>query len=183
MVNWDAAADRALLLNVIDPVAKPNWERVAASMGDGFTAEACRQHFRKLKTEALGEGSPAATTSTPTKTKRKANEPNGTDDTPTKKPRARKPKAAKSEELKAELPTYNTDSDVKKEASIKNEAVIEEATSMDHEFETANLTVLMFLLAQLVNFAKYIVSSWRFEANGGVYIGSEGHIFRIQSRT
>ncbi|PGH06041.1 hypothetical protein GX51_02632 [Blastomyces parvus] len=124
MVNWDAAADRALLLNVIDPVAKPDWARVAAAMGDGFSAEACRQHFRKLKTEALGEGSPVSTTSTPVKTKRKANGTNGTngtDETPTKKPRGRKPKVAKSDEVKAELPACNTDTEVKNEASIKDE--------------------------------------------------------------
>ncbi|PGH33827.1 hypothetical protein GX50_03396 [[Emmonsia] crescens] len=122
MVTWDAAADRALLLNVIDPVAKPNWDRVATAMGYGFTAEACRQKFRKLKTEALGEGSPVTTTTpmTSNKAKRKANgSTNGADETPTKKPRGRKPKA---KEPKAELNGSNSDTDVKEDISANDEA-------------------------------------------------------------
>ncbi|OJD15679.1 hypothetical protein AJ78_04097 [Emergomyces pasteurianus Ep9510] len=119
MVNWNDAADRALLLNVIDPVAKPNWDRVAASMGNGFTAEACRQHFRKLKNEVFGDNSPATTSPSPSKAKRKTNGAHEANITSTKKPRGRKPT---SKEPKAELTNSNTDTDDKNEISANNKA-------------------------------------------------------------
>ncbi|PGH18805.1 hypothetical protein AJ79_00218 [Helicocarpus griseus UAMH5409] len=134
MVNWDATADRALLLNTIDPGAKPNWERVATTMGDGFSAEACRQRFGKLKRETLGPAAPGtgATTPTPKRKANGANKENGGDgpNTPTKKPRARKPKVKDEPKAKEEpkdvKPKFEAsddeDHDAKLQELVKQEA-------------------------------------------------------------
>ncbi|EEP79282.1 predicted protein [Uncinocarpus reesii 1704] len=98
---WDATTDLRLLMNVIDQAgAKANWDNVAAAMGGGFTAEACRQHFAKLKKSTL-DSSPntnGATENgaavTPSPRKRKPREPKAAGETPTKRPRKNAKKAA-----------------------------------------------------------------------------------------
>ncbi|KAK2751319.1 hypothetical protein FQN55_001054 [Onygenales sp. PD_40] len=93
---WNDSSDRALLLNVIDPATKPDWARVAEAMGEGFTAESCRQHFAKIKkVTPLAPASEAGAT-TPKSGKRKAKNADGTEETPTKKPRKPRTPKAKS---------------------------------------------------------------------------------------
>ncbi|KAK2805100.1 hypothetical protein FQN50_006345 [Emmonsiellopsis sp. PD_5] len=116
---WNDSTDRALLLNVIDPATKPDWARVAEAMGEGFTAESCRQHFAKIKktTPGVAPASEAGAT-TPKSGKRKAKNTDGTEETPTKKPR--KPRTPKAKNAPAEAKD-----DVKEEmmtaATVKQE--------------------------------------------------------------
>ncbi|GAD97995.1 predicted protein [Paecilomyces variotii No. 5] len=51
MAPWTDADDRKLLLTLIDLKGKKDWARSAELMGPAFSAEACRQHFRKFKDE------------------------------------------------------------------------------------------------------------------------------------
>ncbi|KAJ9295269.1 hypothetical protein DTO271G3_6092 [Paecilomyces variotii] len=51
MAPWTDTNDRKLLLTLIDLKSKKDWARSAELMGPEFTAEACRQHFRKFKDE------------------------------------------------------------------------------------------------------------------------------------
>ncbi|KAL1959059.1 hypothetical protein VTO42DRAFT_3300 [Malbranchea cinnamomea] len=84
-VTWDTDTERRLLICCIDPATKPNWEKVAADMGSDFTAEACRQHFGKIKRSALASSTAAAASPSPPKRSRARKE--RFDATPTKKPR------------------------------------------------------------------------------------------------
>ncbi|KIV92689.1 hypothetical protein PV10_03961 [Exophiala mesophila] len=49
---WNDATHQRLLLVLIDPEKKPDWKWVAEIMGPGFSDEACRQKFYKLKKES-----------------------------------------------------------------------------------------------------------------------------------
>ncbi|KAL1848081.1 hypothetical protein Plec18167_008778 [Paecilomyces lecythidis] len=51
MAPWTDSDDRKLLLTLIDLKGKKDWARSAELMGPAFSAEACRQHFRKFKEE------------------------------------------------------------------------------------------------------------------------------------
>ncbi|KAJ9305952.1 hypothetical protein DTO217A2_4558 [Paecilomyces variotii] len=72
MAPWTDSNDRKLLLTLIDLKSKKDWARSAELMGPEFTAEACRQHFRKFKDEvdeiiAAAEGKKnTSTTADPT---------------------------------------------------------------------------------------------------------------------
>lgn len=41
-IKWDSDSDFKLLLNAYVPPPKIEWEKVAATMGQDYTAEACR---------------------------------------------------------------------------------------------------------------------------------------------
>ncbi|KUJ09055.1 uncharacterized protein LY89DRAFT_741353 [Mollisia scopiformis] len=76
--QWDAKADRDLLLAIIDEGALKSvlWPKIAQKMKDRgytFSHEACRQHFQKIRKEAKSPSKSA--TSTPRK--------RSTNDTPT----------------------------------------------------------------------------------------------------
>ncbi|KAI7352443.1 hypothetical protein KC320_g4467 [Hortaea werneckii] len=87
---WNDATDRQLLLAIIHLTAPqlPKWDEVAAMMGNGFTAEAVRQHFQKMRKDSRAQlGEPAtskkggnSTKSTP----RKPKAPSGNGETPSK---------------------------------------------------------------------------------------------------
>ncbi|KAL9122600.1 MAG: hypothetical protein Q9187_000853 [Circinaria calcarea] len=80
MSKWDLATDRKLLLTIIEvtsPSALP-WAEITAKMGEGFTKEAVRQHFAKLKRG--GESNP--TTPVAPKAVKKAAKSKQTDDSP-----------------------------------------------------------------------------------------------------
>lgn len=51
--QWNDATDRKLLLVIIQLLSPspPKWSDVANAMGEGFTAEAVRQHYQKLRKE------------------------------------------------------------------------------------------------------------------------------------
>ncbi|KAF2484500.1 hypothetical protein BDY17DRAFT_323346 [Neohortaea acidophila] len=75
--TWTDTADRQLLLTIIHLAAPklPEWNQVAVSMGEGFTAEAVRQHFQKLRKEAkaaLGDVTTLSPAKAPKGTPRKA---------------------------------------------------------------------------------------------------------------
>ncbi|EAS30781.3 uncharacterized protein CIMG_06260 [Coccidioides immitis RS] len=99
---WDVSSNYRLLFHMVEQCnPKVSWESVAAAMGGGFTAEACRQHFAKLKKTMSdgtanpngngGAGSPVP--ATPTPRKRKAREPKAPSETPVKRPRKNAKKA------------------------------------------------------------------------------------------
>ncbi|KAI9763017.1 MAG: hypothetical protein M4579_000080 [Chaenotheca gracillima] len=83
MPNWTQDQEFKLLLNIIGLTnpKPPNWQDVASAMGNGFSKEACRQHFQKIKRETKSSKSSSAPT-TPSK--------NGTPKTPTSKSTKRK---------------------------------------------------------------------------------------------
>ncbi|KAI9784686.1 MAG: hypothetical protein M1816_000751 [Peltula sp. TS41687] len=90
---WDISRERRLLLHVIEITnpKPPSWAAVADLMGDGFSAEACRQHYNKIKRETKGT---TTATSTPTITPSK---PKATKATTAKaKPASRKRKASEA---------------------------------------------------------------------------------------
>ncbi|KAK5129528.1 hypothetical protein LTR08_003187 [Meristemomyces frigidus] len=75
---WNDATDRQLLLSIIHLSAPqlPQWNQVAALMGEGYTAESTRQHFQKMRKDCkakfgdLGNATPGPETkSTPRKSK------------------------------------------------------------------------------------------------------------------
>ncbi|CAK3834153.1 Hypothetical predicted protein [Lecanosticta acicola] len=70
--SWDDASEKQLLLSVIHVlnVTAPDWNRVAAMMGEGYTASAVMQKFNKIKKackEQYGDAaaSPPPFTATP----------------------------------------------------------------------------------------------------------------------
>ncbi|KAI1945948.1 hypothetical protein LOZ53_001043 [Ophidiomyces ophidiicola] len=116
--NWDVNSNLWLLFHVVDQTgAKPSWDVISAAMGTGYTAEACRQHFAKLKktmsedsTNAGAIDSAAVSPATPSPRKRKPKEPKTPGETPTKRPRkiTKKVKAeegVKKEDTSGDVPT------------------------------------------------------------------------------
>ncbi|KAI9856564.1 MAG: hypothetical protein M1824_005383 [Vezdaea acicularis] len=69
MVLWSTEKDFALLLAIIESSeAKitPQWPQISAKLGGDFSAEACRQHFMKIKRQSAGNAAESAHNS-PTK--------------------------------------------------------------------------------------------------------------------
>ncbi|KAI7241357.1 hypothetical protein KC343_g11491 [Hortaea werneckii] len=87
---WNDATDRQLLLAIIHLTVPqtPKWDEVAAIMGNGFTAEAVRQHFQKMRKDSRAQlGEPATTKKGGNSTKntpRKPKATNGNGETPGK---------------------------------------------------------------------------------------------------
>ncbi|WEW56382.1 hypothetical protein PRK78_001825 [Emydomyces testavorans] len=124
--NWDNTANLKLLFNIIEQTgAKASWDAISALMGDGFTAEACRQHFAKLKKSTFdgsanpnpavegGTGSPV----TPSPRKRKPREPKTPGETPTKRPR-KNAKAKTEAEIKTEDETKDAPNSTATDATV-----------------------------------------------------------------
>ncbi|MCJ1336479.1 hypothetical protein MMC09_001755 [Bachmanniomyces sp. S44760] len=76
--KWDLQAERKLLLAIIKAAnpKPPPWADVANIM-DGFTQEACRQRYNKIRKDLGLTGTPNGTPSKPTKTKNVNVTPNG----------------------------------------------------------------------------------------------------------
>ncbi|KAI7085759.1 hypothetical protein KC356_g5584 [Hortaea werneckii] len=87
---WNDATDRQLLLAIIHLTAPqlPKWDQVAAMMGNGFTAEAVRQHFQKMRKDSRAQLGETATTkkggNSTKSTPRKPKAPTGNGETPSK---------------------------------------------------------------------------------------------------
>ncbi|KMU84942.1 hypothetical protein CIHG_02725 [Coccidioides immitis H538.4] len=92
---WDVSSNYRLLFHMVEQCnPKVSWESVAAAMGGGFTAEACRKPCRMALPIPMaigGAGSPVP--ATPTPRKRKAREPKAPSETPVKRPRKNAKKA------------------------------------------------------------------------------------------
>lgn len=57
---WSLLDEKRLLFNIIEisGVKMPSWIAVSEKMDGAYTAEACRQHFQKMKRESIkGDGS------------------------------------------------------------------------------------------------------------------------------
>ncbi|KAI5299640.1 hypothetical protein KEM55_001913 [Ascosphaera atra] len=70
--KWDYEPDFKLILNSFIPPPKFEWEKVAQAMGDGYTAEACRQRVQKIRKLADQAPSGGSAPSTPAKKRKSA---------------------------------------------------------------------------------------------------------------
>ncbi|CAK3834089.1 Hypothetical predicted protein [Lecanosticta acicola] len=85
MPKWDDAADRQMLLSIINLAApKIEWEQLRASMGEEYTLESLKQRYRKLRN--LAKGNPAGATAPATPSSEREKEKT----TPAKKGTAKK---------------------------------------------------------------------------------------------
>ncbi|KAL2004823.1 hypothetical protein VTN00DRAFT_3096 [Thermoascus crustaceus] len=105
MVSWNTEQELKFLILILSTkevkMSTDDWSIVASLMGPEFNGNGCRQHFAKLKKDALamnsGANTDAGATSAPVTPKRKrANAANGENtETDKKKPRRRGKKADK----------------------------------------------------------------------------------------
>ncbi|MCJ1254847.1 hypothetical protein MMC24_002663 [Lignoscripta atroalba] len=70
-LRWGVAAEHKLLLAVIEATdpKPPSWDIVASKMGEGYSTEACRQHFSKIKKGIAAKAGADGTEITPKKSK------------------------------------------------------------------------------------------------------------------
>ncbi|KAI9825944.1 MAG: hypothetical protein M1819_000463 [Sarea resinae] len=119
--TWDTAQERKLLLAVIDIVnpKPPSWPAVAEKMGEGFTQEACRQHYNKIKRETKGDNVSAP--STPSKTRvTKASTPKSNRSTASKKKEAAMLKSSRGNDALQQNGYQNFESPVKKQEDAED---------------------------------------------------------------
>ncbi|KAI9730529.1 MAG: hypothetical protein M1834_005770 [Cirrosporium novae-zelandiae] len=111
MVQWTQAEERNLFLAIIQiaGLKSVSWPEVSAIMGPGFSSEACRQHFGKIRRDGQ-KGSTSSTPTTPSKQAKSA---------PAKTPTPRrKRKAAESVDCAAE---DDSEPDIKTPVKVKTE--------------------------------------------------------------
>ncbi|KAK2766231.1 hypothetical protein FQN54_007747 [Arachnomyces sp. PD_36] len=143
--TWDAELDRKLLLVALDPANKPDWAAVATAMGADFTSEGVRQHYAKLKKEAvtLGGADPSTTgtdaaakaTTPKTPRKRKAAGMDTPGNTPKKARTPRKKKAEPEANDDDSAPVADSSGTAAAEPKVEKE----EETEEDNNADTADI--------------------------------------------
>ncbi|KAI9873375.1 MAG: hypothetical protein M1830_000475 [Pleopsidium flavum] len=88
--NWDAVQERKLLFAIIELTnpKPPSWQLVSEKMGPGYSNEACRQHYQKIKRESKNGSSAPSTPRKPSTANGKTATPKSTKSTGSKRKQA-----------------------------------------------------------------------------------------------